>query len=80
MEMTMQRIIKILVLKFYYFLVKDGGHQFTINGHLRSFAGTVAFVSGDNLGSKKLEALRMVNLYPRQTLEDSALPVDLFLN
>ena len=57
----MQRLIKILVLKF-IFLRKDGGHQFTVNGHLRSFAGTLAFLSGDNLGSKTLEALRLVLL------------------
>jgi hypothetical protein len=35
-------------------LGQDGGYQFTINGEKRSFSGTIAFVSGDNLGSQEL--------------------------
>ena len=31
---------------------EDGGHQFILQGERRSLAGTIAFVSGDNLGSQ----------------------------
>lgn len=32
--------------------IKDGGHEFTVKGQPMSFSGTIAFVSGDNLGSQ----------------------------
>jgi len=31
---------------------KDAGHQFTLNGERHSLRGTIAFISGDNLGSQ----------------------------
>ncbi len=33
---------------------QDGGYQFIIHGEPRKFAGTIAYISGDNLGSQYL--------------------------
>ena len=33
---------------------QDGGHQFLIGGEQRKFAGTIGYISGDNLGSQYL--------------------------
>ncbi len=33
-------------------IFQDGGYQFIIKGEPRCFAGTIAYVSGDNLGSQ----------------------------
>ena len=40
-------------------MLKDGGHQFSINGQLRSFAGSIAFESGDNLGSQEVGGFKI---------------------
>ncbi|XP_028416938.1 uncharacterized protein LOC114541149 [Dendronephthya gigantea] len=40
-------------------LEQDGGYQFTIKGVKESFAGTIAFVSGDNLGSQELGGFKV---------------------
>jgi hypothetical protein len=40
-------------------LEKDAGHQFIVNGERRSFAGTIAFVSGDNLASQELGGFKV---------------------
>jgi hypothetical protein len=33
---------------------QDGGYQFIIDGEPRKFAGTIAYILGDNLGSQYL--------------------------
>lgn len=35
-----------------YILLKDAGYEFNIGGEPRCFQGTIAFFSGDNLGSQ----------------------------
>ena len=40
-------------------LDQDGGYQFTVLGEKRSFAGTIAFVSGDNLASQELGGFKV---------------------
>jgi len=40
-------------------LEKDAGCQFIVNGERRSFAGTIAFVSGDNLASQELGGFKV---------------------
>ena len=40
-------------------LEQDCGYQFSINGQKRKFAGTIAFVSGDNLGSQELGGFKV---------------------
>lgn len=40
-------------------LEQDGGHQFNVRGVKRSFAGTIAFVSGDNLASQELGGFKV---------------------
>ena len=40
-------------------LEQDCGRQFSINGQKRKFSGTIAFVSGDNLGSQEWEASKL---------------------
>ena len=41
------------ILKTYaLILYQDAGHQFILNGERHSLRGTIAFVSGDNLGSQ----------------------------
>ena len=40
-------------------LEQDGGYQFTVLGEKRSFAGTIAFVSGDNLASQELGGFKV---------------------
>ncbi|KAK3754666.1 hypothetical protein QZH41_009115 [Actinostola sp. cb2023] len=35
-------------------LEKDAGHQFTVKGEMKSFAGTVVYFSGDNLASQEV--------------------------
>lgn len=35
-----------------FFSIQDAGHQFCIKGERKTFAGTIAFISGDNLGSQ----------------------------
>ncbi|KAK3741564.1 hypothetical protein QZH41_012508, partial [Actinostola sp. cb2023] len=39
-------------------LEKDGGYQFFVNGEEKSFSGTFAFVSGDNLASQELAGFK----------------------
>lgn len=36
----------------FYYLFQDAGHQFIVNGERHSLRGTIAFISGDNLGSQ----------------------------
>lgn len=40
-------------------LEKDGGYQFDVNGEKKSFLGTIAFVSGDNLASQELGGFKV---------------------
>ena len=40
-------------------LEQDCGYQFSINGQKRKFGGTIAFVSGDNLGSQELGGFKV---------------------
>jgi len=40
-------------------LEKDGGYQFLIYGERRSFAGTIAFVSGDNLALQEIGGFKV---------------------
>jgi len=40
-------------------LEKDGGYQFFVNGEEKSFPGTFAFVSGDNLASQELAGFKV---------------------
>ena len=40
-------------------LEKDGGYEFTVCGEKRSFAGTIAYISGDNLASQELGGFKV---------------------
>lgn len=50
------KVVKKCVLYYdilsFILLFQDGGYQFMIKGEPRCFAGTIAYVSGDNLGSQ----------------------------
>jgi hypothetical protein len=41
------------------FSSQDAGYQFNINGEKRSFAGSVAFMSGDNLASQEIGGFKV---------------------
>jgi hypothetical protein len=53
--------IRIIIFEMIFFciIVQDGGHIFKINDEMRSFRGTVAFVSGDNLGSQEIGGFKI---------------------
>ena len=40
-------------------LEKETGYEFTISGKKRTFRGTIAFASGDNLGSQELGGFKV---------------------
>ena len=41
------------------YLLQEEGHQFIIKGVSRSFRGTIAYVSGDNLGSQEIGGFKI---------------------
>ena len=45
---------KKLCLFFYLCYIEDEGYEFNINGQIRKFRGTIAYISGDNLGSQQI--------------------------
>ena len=42
-----------------YIFLYNGGYQFIINGERKSFTGTIAFVSGDNLASQEIGGFKI---------------------
>ena len=45
---------KKLCLFFYLCFIEDAGYEFNINGQIRKFRGTIAYISGDNLDLQQI--------------------------
>ena len=49
---------KKLCLFFYLCFIEDEGYEFNINGQIRKFRGSIAYISGDNWSLKQIGCLK----------------------